>query len=73
MHLFTAICSIAVLLLRAVDTVKRSNADTSLMFVYQNNLNASDYYNYGVAILLGSMSMDAGMQACNQLSEPLLL
>ncbi|KAF3763960.1 acetylcholinesterase precursor [Cryphonectria parasitica EP155] len=49
-----------------------SNADTSLTFVYQNNLNASDDVNHVGAILLDPASQDVGAARCAALGESLL-
>jgi len=49
-----------------------SNAETSLTFIYQNNLNSSDDVNHIGAILLDPMTMSAGAAACNSLGESLL-
>ncbi|KAK5234147.1 hypothetical protein LTR47_004738 [Exophiala xenobiotica] len=49
-----------------------SNTQTSLTFVYQNNLNASDDVNHVGAILLDPMTASAGSTACGALSETLL-
>lgn len=59
------------------DIVRRAgvtvaNADSSLTFIYQNNLNASDDINHVGAILLDPMSASAGLAACRALSETLL-
>ena len=55
------------LLFSIVGAVKLSNIDTSLTFIYQNNLNASDDPNHRGAILLDSMTASAGSKACSQL------
>jgi carboxylesterase type B len=73
MYKWCAVLSAAAVLLHPVVAVKLSNADTSLTFVFQNNLNASDDGNHRGAILLDSMSATAGTKACSQLGEPLLL
>ncbi len=52
--------------------VKTSNAGTSLTFIYQNNLNASDDVNHRGAILLDPMTESEGAAACAALSETLL-
>ena len=49
-----------------------SNAQSSLTYVFQNNLNASDDVNHVGAILLDPMSASAGIAACGALSETLL-
>ncbi|KAK4943907.1 hypothetical protein LTR10_016623 [Elasticomyces elasticus] len=49
-----------------------SNANSSLTFIYQNNLNASDDINHVGAILLDPMPASAGSAACGALSETLL-
>ncbi|KIX99777.1 uncharacterized protein Z520_04413 [Fonsecaea multimorphosa CBS 102226] len=49
-----------------------SNTGSSLTYVFQNNLNASDDVNHVGAILLDSMSASAGSAACQALSETLL-
>ncbi|KAH0839103.1 carboxylesterase family protein [Fonsecaea pedrosoi] len=59
------------------DTVRRanvavSNTGSSLTYVFQNNLNASDDVNHVGAILLDPMSASAGSAACEELSETLL-
>ncbi|KAK3699485.1 hypothetical protein LTR37_016442 [Vermiconidia calcicola] len=53
-------------------TAKVSNTDTSLTFIYQNNLNASDDVNHQGAILLDPMRRSAGARACGALGETLL-
>lgn len=73
MYKWCALLPVAAVLLEPVAAVKLSNAGTSLTFVYQNNLNASDDVNHRGAILLDSMSAAAGSKACSQLGEPLLL
>ncbi|KAJ4599218.1 hypothetical protein HRR83_003971 [Exophiala dermatitidis] len=52
--------------------VATSNANSSLTFVYQNNLNASDDRNHVGAILLDPMTSSAAVEACGALSETLL-
>ncbi|EXJ67648.1 esterase/lipase [Cladophialophora psammophila CBS 110553] len=59
------------------DAVRRanvavSNTGSSLTYVFQNNLNASDDANHVGAILLDPMSASAGSAACQALSETLL-
>ncbi|KAK5064832.1 hypothetical protein LTR84_000666 [Exophiala bonariae] len=49
-----------------------SNADSSLTFVYQNNLNASDDNNHVGAIVLDAMTAENGAAACESLSEALI-
>lgn len=49
-----------------------SNSDTSLTFIYQNNLNASDDVNHVGAILLDSATQDTGAAQCSALGESLL-
>lgn len=49
-----------------------TNAGTSLTFIYQNNLNASDDVNHQGAILLDPMSMRNGASACAAIGESLL-
>lgn len=49
-----------------------SNAESSLTFIYQNNLNASDDVNHVGAILLDPMTLSAGSSACDALRESLL-
>lgn len=49
-----------------------TNADTSLTFIYQNNLNASDDVNHIGAILLDPMTSSAGAKACAALGESLI-
>lgn len=49
-----------------------ANSDTSLTFIYQNNLNASDDVNHVGAILLDPMSQVGGATKCAALSESLL-
>ena len=64
---------LAALLLRVATAATLSNPDTSLTFIYQNNLNASDDVNHQGAILLDPMTAAAGSQACSQIGETLLL
>lgn len=52
--------------------VSASNAQSSLTFVYQNNLNASDDINHVGAILLDPMTASSASAACGALSETLL-
>lgn len=54
------------------DSIDVSNSATSLTFIYQNNLNASDDVNHVGAILLDSMTANEGQSACAALSETLL-
>jgi len=49
-----------------------TNDDSSLTFIYQNNLNASDDANHIGAILLDPMMPDAGAAACGAIGESLL-
>lgn len=49
-----------------------SNSDTSLTFIYQNNLNASDDVNHVGAILLDPMLQSEGRAKCAALGETLL-
>ncbi|KAJ9610782.1 hypothetical protein H2200_005559 [Cladophialophora chaetospira] len=49
-----------------------SNSGSSLTYVFQNNLNASDDVNHVGAILLDAMPASAGQSACQALSETLL-
>lgn len=49
-----------------------SNAESSLTFLYQNNLNASDDVNHVGAILLDPMTGENGAAACGSLSEKLI-
>lgn len=49
-----------------------SNSDTSLTFIYQNNLNASDDVNHVGAILLDPMLQVDGVSTCAALGESLL-
>lgn len=49
-----------------------SNSDTSLTFIYQNNLNASDDSHHVGAILLDPTTQDAGAARCAALGESLL-
>lgn len=49
-----------------------SNAQSSLTFVYQNNLNASDDINHVGAILLDPMTASSASAACGALNEALL-
>lgn len=49
-----------------------SNLDTSLTFIYQNNLNASDDVNHVGAILLDPMVQVDGVAKCAALGETLL-
>ncbi|KIW66187.1 hypothetical protein PV04_08388 [Phialophora macrospora] len=52
--------------------VSVSNSESSLTYVFQNNLNASDDVNHVGAILLDPMPASAGQAACQALSETLL-
>ena len=52
--------------------VSASNSGSSLTYVFQNNLNASDDVNHVGAILLDPMPASAGQAACQALSENLL-
>lgn len=52
--------------------LQTTNAQTSLTFLYQNNLNASDGLNHRGAILLEPMTAAAGQKACSAISENLL-
>ncbi len=52
--------------------VSVSNSGSSLTYVFQNNLNASDDVNHVGAILLDPMPSSAGRAACQALSETLL-
>ena len=67
------IIAAAVLLFEGATAAKVSNADTSLTFIYQNNLNASDDVNHRGAILLDPMTATSGAKACANLGETLLL
>lgn len=49
-----------------------SNDATSLTFIYQNNLNASDDVNHVGAILLDSLTQSAGSAQCAAIGETLL-
>lgn len=49
-----------------------SNDGTSLTLIYQNNLNTTDDANHIGAIVLDSMSLSAGAQACAAIGETLL-
>lgn len=49
-----------------------SNSDTSLTFIYQNNLNASDDINHVGAILLDPATQNAGAAQCATLGESLI-
>lgn len=49
-----------------------SNSETSLTFIYQNNLNASDDINHVGAILLDPGTQDAANSRCALLGESLL-
>ena len=49
-----------------------SNAETSLRFLYQNNLNFTDDVNHIGSILLDPMSNSQAAQACGDLNEGLL-
>ena len=72
--LFLSVAAVATALFaNAVSAVTVSNADTSLTFIYQNNLNASDDVNHRGAILLEPMTVTAGEAACAALGETLLL
>ena len=66
------ILAAAVLVLAAVNAVELSNAATSLTFIYQNNLNASDDVNHQGAILLDPMTSTVGAKVCAALGETLL-
>lgn len=54
------------------DTNAGSNRDTSLTFLYQNNLNLTDDANHIGAILLDPMPIDQATSACETLNESLL-
>ena len=69
LHLLVASTAFTVLGLAKVQV---SNADTSLTFIYQNNLNASDDVHHRGAILLEPMTASSGQMACSALSETLL-
>lgn len=56
----------------AVANSSFSNSETSLTFLYQNNLNASDDVNHAGAILLDPATQDVGAAQCSSLSETLL-
>lgn len=49
-----------------------SNSETSLTFLYQNNLNASDDINHVGAILLDPATQENGASQCSSLGETLL-
>lgn len=49
-----------------------SNTETSLTFLYQNNLNASDDINHVGAILLDPATQETGASQCSSLGETLL-
>lgn len=49
-----------------------SNAETSLTFLYQNNLNASDDINHVGAILLDPVTQNTGAAQCAALGESLI-
>lgn len=53
----------------AFATPALSNADTSLTFIYQNNLNASDDVNHIGAIALDPMAPSAAAKACAAIGE----
>lgn len=55
-----------------VANVSFSNSETSLTFLYQNNLNASDDVNHAGAILLGPATQNVGATQCSSLGETLL-
>ncbi|KAK4499779.1 hypothetical protein PRZ48_007965 [Zasmidium cellare] len=57
-------------LLRSTQALQISNAETSLTFLYQNNLNASDDGNHAGAILLDPSSN--ATTACQAISESLI-
>ena len=70
-HLLTSLAAAATLLASTASAAP-SNADTSLTFIYQNNLNASDDKNHQGAILLDPMTKADGIKACAALGETLL-
>ena len=73
MSLFHPLVAITALLATSVSAAKQlSNVDTSLTFIYQNNLNASDDGNHRGAILLDAMTLANGEQACAALGEKVL-
>ena len=72
MFLFGVFITCLPLLANTVFAAKVSNADTSLTFIYQNNLNASDDVNHRGAILLKPMTASAGSNACAAFGETLL-
>lgn len=49
-----------------------SNTNSSLTFIYQNNLNASDDINHVGSLLLDPLTSSAAVAACGALSETLL-
>ncbi len=57
---------------QSTQAVKASNAGTSLTFIYQNNLNATDDVNHRGAILLDPITAAEGKAACAALGETLL-
>ncbi|KAI9690702.1 MAG: hypothetical protein M1820_009878 [Bogoriella megaspora] len=57
---------------RSYSSSNVTNAGTSLTFLYQNNLNASDDANHVGAILLDPTSQAAGAAACSAIGESLL-
>ncbi|EMC91380.1 hypothetical protein BAUCODRAFT_80219 [Baudoinia panamericana UAMH 10762] len=72
MGLRTFAAAATALLATTVVAQNVSNAQTSLTFLYQNNLNASDDANHIGAILLDSMSYNSGAAACAAIGESLL-
>ena len=72
MRPFAAVVGTAAIFVHHVSSATVSNADTSLTFIYQNNLNASDDVNHRGAILLDPMTISAGAKACKALGEVLL-
>lgn len=68
----TGLCMGAALVRANNDGARGSNRDSSLTFLYQNNLNLTDDVNHIGAILLDSMAVDQGASACASLDESLL-
>ena len=67
-----ALTATAVAFFAGASVAQATNAGSSLTFIYQNNLNASDDKNHEGAILLDPMTSAAGAKACAALGETLL-
>ena len=72
MRSITVAVAAAAVVLDLTAAANLCNLDTSLTFVYQNNLNASDDVNHQGAILLDPMTAAAGAKACAAVGETLL-